>query len=106
MGYERLVSQMSTITISARDQDIPKVQELISERKERLLCRSSQVIKVMLPLHDRNACDLPSSLIRVPVHPEMNKRHPKFLHKPQRDVTDVSMESEAVGDGAPTPSML
>jgi hypothetical protein len=69
---------MSTITTSARDQGIPKVQELISERKERLLCRSSQVIKVMLTLHDRNTCDFPPSLEGVPVHPEMD-RHPKFL---------------------------
>ncbi|TCS59682.1 hypothetical protein EDD52_12053 [Primorskyibacter sedentarius] len=73
------MSRMSTITTSARDQGIPKVQELISERKERLLCRSGQVIKMMLPLHDRNTCDFPTVLIRVSVHPEMDKRHPKFL---------------------------
>ncbi len=74
--------RMSAITTSTRHQSIPKVQDLISECKKCLVCRSSHEIKVMLPLHDRNACDFPSSLIRVPVHPEMNKRHPKLLYKP------------------------
>lgn len=74
--------RMSAITTGARHQSIPKVQDLISECKKRLLRRSSHEIKVMLPLHDRNACDFPSSLIWVPVHPEMDKWQPKLLYKP------------------------
>ncbi len=74
--------RMSAITASARDQSTPSVQDLIPERKKCLFCRSSQLIKVMLPLHYREACDFPILLKRVPVHPEMNERHSKLLHKP------------------------
>jgi hypothetical protein len=100
------VSRMSTITASARDQGIPKVQELISERKERLPCGSSQEITVMLPLHHRDTRYFSTSLKGVPVHPEMDERHSKLLHKPQRDVTDISMKSEVAGHGAPTTSVF
>ena len=97
---------MFAIAARTGDQSATRIPDLIPERDKSLVCRFCKQFAVMLPLHHREACDFPTLLKRVPVHPEMDERHPKLLQKPQRDVTDISMKSEAAGDGAPTTSVL
>jgi len=76
------VLRMSAIAARTGDQSATRIQNLIPERDKRLPCCSCKQIKVVLPLHHREARDFPILLKWVPVHPEMDKRHTKLLDKP------------------------
>lgn len=82
IGNEDLVLRMSAIAARIGDQSATRIQNLIPERDTRLPCCSCKQIKMVLSLHHREARDFPTLLKRVPVHPEMDERHSKFLYKP------------------------